>query len=277
MINRKANTNDRRNTMENRTALLLIKLVLSAAMCAAPILANSANTPLDESINTARPSFSGPATTLEKGHWQWEGGYQYTSNDDAGSDTRTHTVPALFLRLGISEGIELNLGWAGYSDVQTNGAGFHGTSDLSVGAAYQLTADDTALAMSAFSNLSLPIGSDDFSTNDVDPSLGIAWTYSPTYGPDWFGTVFMKSVSESSERVTEIGTAIGFAFSYGERLGSYVEYFSVHSDAADSAHSINGGFTFLVNHNLQLDIYAGGGLNRVANDIFLGSGIAYRF
>ena len=87
----------------------------------------------------------------------------------------------------------------------------------------------------------------------------------------------VNSITDNDERATELGTAIGLAFSLNDRLGSYVEYFGVHSDSADSAHSINGGFTYLVNNDAQLDLYAGGGLNDAADDFFVGSGIAWRF
>jgi hypothetical protein len=42
-------------------------------------------------------------------------------------------------------------------------------------------------------------------------------------------------------------------------------------------HYADGGFTFLVNDNLQFDIRAGVGLNRRADNFFTGAGLAVRF
>lgn len=253
-------------------------LFLGMALFALEIWAKEAtDTPLNASINTARPSFSGPAMTLEAGHWQWEAGYQYTSNDDDGSDTDAHTLPLLLLRLGVNNRTEINLAWAGFSDIQTSGPDLDGVSDLSIGANYQLTPDDAALALGIFANLSLPVGSDDLSSDEVDPGVGLNWSYSAAQGPSWFGTIVVNSVTGGDERATELGTSVGLAFSLSERVGSYVEYFSVHSDSADSAHSVNGGFTYLLNNDIQLDIYAGGGINKIAADFFIGSGIGWRF
>ncbi len=228
-------------------------------------------------ISTSRPSFSSPATTLDSGQWQFEGGYQYTSNDDGGVDSDAHTLPLLLLRTGLTNRLELNLFWSGYADVDSGQNQIDGTSDLSLGLSYQLMPDSSQLAVSVFGALSLPVGSDAFSSDEVDPGLGVAWSYALDSGPGLFGTVVANSVSSDDERETQLGTAIGVGHALSDRIGSYVEYFSIHSDSSDSAHSVNGGFTYLVSNDLQLDVYAGGGLNHLADDFFVGSGVAWRF
>jgi hypothetical protein len=40
---------------------------------------------------------------------------------------------------------------------------------------------------------------------------------------------------------------------------------------------MDGGFTWLVSDNLQLDISAGAGLNHAAPDFFISAGAAWRF
>lgn len=228
-------------------------------------------------LSTSRPSFSAPATTLERGHWQLEAGYQYAADDDAGLERDMHALPFLLVRAGLSDRVELNAFWSGYSAVDTDRRDADGVSDLAVGASFQLTPDASSFSASLFSVLSLPVGDDDFSSGEVDPSLGFAWAYAPAAGPGLFGTLLASSVSDDDERETVLGTAVGLAQPLSERLGSYVEYFSVHSDAADSAHSINGGFTFLLTLDVQVDVYAGGGLNDAADDFFAGGGLAWRF
>lgn len=239
--------------------------------------ADSTESNLSSPISTSRPSFSAPSTTLQRGQWQLEGGYQYTSDDGSGIDSDAHTLPFLLVRTGVSNRLELDLFWTGYSDVDTNVGDIDGASDLSVGLSYQLMPDDSKLGMSVFGALSLPVGSDDFSSDEVDPGAGLAWSYALDAGPGLFGTVVANSVTSGDERETQLGTAVGLAHALSERIGSYVEYFSIHSDSADSAHSIDGGLTYLVNRDVQLDIYAGGGLNDEADDFFIGSGVAWRF
>lgn len=228
-------------------------------------------------ISTARPSFSGPATTLDAGYWQWEAGYQYTSNDDGGVDTDSHTLPLLFVRLGLSDRVEVNLTWTGYSNIDSAGVNTDRLSDLVLGASYQVMPDNSAFALATFVNLSVPVGSNDFSSDKVDPGLGIAWSYAASAGPTWFGTVVVNSISDGSERATELGTAIGIAYGLSARVGAYVEYFSVHSDSADSAHNLGGGVTYLINNDAQFDINGGVGLNGDADDYFVGVGLAWRY
>jgi hypothetical protein len=139
------------------------------------VAANASETaPLAHAINTARPSFSSPATTLERGHWQIEGGYQFTSNNDDGVESDNHTIPQVLLRLGLNERFEANLFWSGYTDIDSNSGDVDGANDVAVGISYQITPDDAQLAMGAFVTLSLPVGSDEFSSDGADPGLGFA-------------------------------------------------------------------------------------------------------
>ena len=63
-------------------------------------------------------------------------------------------------------------------------------------------------------------------------------------------------------------------------VGSYLEYFGFYpggaDDEGDTKNFINGGFTYAVNDDLQLDILAGFGLNDDAEDFFTGVGISFR-
>jgi len=237
----------------------------------------SAVAPLDHAINTARPSFSSPATTLERGHWQIEGGYQFTSNDDDGVDSDNHTIPQVLLRFGLNERFEANLFWSGYTDIDSNRGDVDGVNDVAVGVSYQITPDDAQLAMGAFVTLSLPVGSDEFSSGEPDPSLGFAWSYATNDGPGLFGTLLAGSVTDGDERATEFAASFGAAFSITEKFGTFVEYFGIFSDTEKSAHNLMGGLTYLVTKNVQLDASAGTGVNDAADDFFVSTGFGWRF
>ncbi len=49
------------------------------------------------------------------------------------------------------------------------------------------------------------------------------------------------------------------------------------ADTDQTLHFANGGFTFLVNNNVQFDFRAGIGLSDAADDFFLGPGLSIRF
>ena len=45
----------------------------------------------------------------------------------------------------------------------------------------------------------------------------------------------------------------------------------------DSEHYLDGGVTYLINMNLQLDARIGLGLNDDAAEFFVGAGVSYRY
>jgi hypothetical protein len=49
------------------------------------------------------------------------------------------------------------------------------------------------------------------------------------------------------------------------------------ADTNPTENYFNGGFTYLINDDLQWDIRAGVGLNSGADDFFAGSGISFRY
>jgi hypothetical protein len=65
-----------------------------------------------------------------------------------------------------------------------------------------------------------------------------------------------------------------------ERLGAYAEWYAFFPQSADtekSEHYVNGGFGLLITDDIQWDIRAGVGLNDVADDYFVGTGLSARF
>ena len=81
-------------------------------------------------------------------------------------------------------------------------------------------------------------------------------------------------------RYWEITQSFVAGYSLTERVGAYTEWFASFPYSADTArpvHFFNGGFTFSVSDNLQLDVRAGLGLNEAAEGYFVGAGSAIRF
>ena len=81
-------------------------------------------------------------------------------------------------------------------------------------------------------------------------------------------------------------TAWAQAFTTGisltDKLGMYLESFGIFPSGAKAPDAgpeyyADGGFTYRITNNFQLDIRAGVGLNRHADDFFAGSGFAVRY
>ena len=83
---------------------------------------------------------------------------------------------------------------------------------------------------------------------------------------------------DDHRRIFQFDPALALDLDIGSRLNGYVEYFSeLKTGGVADLHLINGGFTFLANDDLALDLWAGGGLNDAAPEWRVGVGVSWRF
>lgn len=240
-----------------RTALLLVLL----------FIASMADAQSQDALTTERPGFSSSPYALAPSVLQIEAGYQFT---DSGNGVELQNLPLLLVRYGLSNNMELQVGWSGYAWADIGGADVDGITDASVGVKWQVTDERSSVPIALFAGLSIPIGDDNFTTDEFDPSVAAFWSYSNVL--DWFGTVV---VSEPDDE-TQISNALGINLPIREDVGGYVEYYGVYGNGGPE-HYVNGGLTYLSRLNLQFDAYLGFGLNDRSADLLVGGGLAYRF
>jgi hypothetical protein len=152
-------------------------------------------------------------------------------------------------------------------------------NDMDLGVKAQLIEQSKIMpSLGLLGSLSLPTGSGDFTSNRVDPTGGLLWSYNLAAGAELFGTVLVSSITGERGRFFEAANAVGVSFPLSERFGTFLEYFGFYRKGGGGAeHNLNGGFTYLLTDNLQVDINGGGGTNRRADDYFIGTGLAFRF
>jgi hypothetical protein len=84
----------------------------------------------------------------------------------------------------------------------------------------------------------------------------------------------------TADEYTDWAQSWTVAYSLTDKLGAYTEWFALfphNSNTAKPEHYFNGGFTILLSNDIQWDIRVGTGLNKSADDYFVGSGISIRF
>lgn len=224
-----------------------------------------------EPLSSERPSFSSSPIAMTEGRLQLEGGYQFTRLD-SGADA--HTLGQFLLRWGAGEKVEVQVAWSGFLQIDAGPFDADGFGDAAAGIKWQLSDDDATTPIGLFAGLSLPIGDDEFSSDEVDPAVGLFWAHNGRVS--LFGTVL---VSDSGGD-TLLGNAVGInlpAPGACGRCGAYIEYVGQHPEGSGPQHSLNGGLTILQHNDLQFDINASIGLNDRAPDGSLGVGVAYRF
>ncbi len=249
--------------------------------------------PIDDNLVTDRPDFTESTEAIPVGRFQLEMGYTFTYDREDDVRTRDHTAPELLLRMGVVDNFELRFGWAGYSYTEThdtarNSAGRRvsdevwdqGANDFELGFKLKIAEQDGIRPnLAILGGMTFPTGSSNISPGDVEPLLGLLWAYDLSDNAALAGQFIVGTPVEDGRRYVQSAASISLGVSLTERLGTYVEYFGIYHNTreSDCAHTVNGGFTYLINNNLQVDIRAGAGLNEEADDFFAGAGLSWRF
>ena len=91
---------------------------------------------------------------------------------------------------------------------------------------------------------------------------------------------FESGVGDDGERDTLSNAfyTVALGFGLNDRLSAFVElYGDIPASASGGpANSFDGGFTYLVRDNLQLDLAGGVGVSDAADDWFVGLGLSLR-
>jgi hypothetical protein len=252
----------------------------------------------DEPLETDRPDFTEASSVVGAGRIQWEMGYTYVHNDDDGILTRTHSAPEVLCRIGLTENLELRLAW-NYLVEREDDFGviseIDGAEDLEVGVKIALTEQhhwfpETALILA----ITTPTGRNEFSNEEVTFGMSLLYGWdlpcdfncggSTIYGnPSEHTTLALASLPDAE--LFDRHNLFAQSFTIGVPVLSdwwrmYLEYFGIFTEGLSSdvpQNYFNGGFTWLLTNDLQLDWRAGVGLNHAADDFFTGAGAAWRY
>jgi hypothetical protein len=167
------------------------------------------------------------------------------------------------VRIGLGGRTELRVGWDGWVEEEIDSLhprgvdrSVSGIGDGELGAKVKLREESGALPeMAILGGISLPVGDDELTSDEYDPSVRLAFAHTLS---DWVGL----SYNLGAERFTEGDTftrylytvALGGAFT--DRLGGFVEVFGEKPESGalgGTQVSLDGGVTYLVRPNLQLD------------------------
>ena len=242
---------------------------------------------LAEPLVTDRPDFTEASSTVGLGVVQLEAGYTYMYDANDVGSTAAHSYPETLLRIGLlAEWLEARVAWNYANLNQTEfGAGRiadSGAEDLYLGFKWALTGQAGIMPeMAIITQMTVPTGASVFTAGETLP--GVSWLYGWDLN-DWISAGGSTQVNRAIDGGTdqpyaEFAQSWTIGYNLADRLGAYTEWFAIAPDGADDEHNenyANGGFTFLVNDNLQLDVRAGVGLNEAADDLFTGAGFSWR-
>ena len=249
--------------------------------------------PLTEPMATDRPDFTETPDAVPYGHLQLESGYTFSYDKEKDVRVRSHTAPEFLLRVGIVKDFELRIGWEGYTYYNTrqpverrNGRTVmesewdQGSNDLSLGSKVKLLEQDGLVPhFGIITEISAPSGSANLSSGDADPGAVLCWAYDLTDRWSVAGNVGFFVPSSEDGRFLQTTNSLSAAYGLTDRLGAFIEYYALYPNTKDTdcAHTVDGGFTYLITDNLQLDCRIGAGLNEEADDFLTGVGLSWRF
>ena len=241
-----------------------------------PLAAQRAPSP---PIDTDRPDFTDGTHTVAPGRFQFESGYTYQQarGTDAG---HTHSLPEALLRIGLLSHVELRVG-ENYLVQRADGpsaAAMGGFDDVYLGAKVSLTeAHGIVPALSFEAKVNVPTGSDAVSAHRWLPGGAILLGWE-TAGP-WSAGVEFFATRTAADHVQGIGS-LSVQYQASPRVQLYGEYFTLQpltsGMGATGAHYANSGVLVLLSNNVQGDARIGVGLNRDADNYFIGFGFALR-
>jgi hypothetical protein len=241
-----------------------------------------------ETLVTDRPDFTEASSTVGLGYRQLEIGYTYFFDDDGLTSTSVQSYPeALFRICVLRDWLEQRIAWT-ILDETVSAAGSRttsvGSTDILLGAKIGLTPQCGCLPeMAIIPQMFVPTGSDEFTLNRVSP--GLNWLYGWDVTDRWSlggSTQGIRVEEDDGESYTQFAQSLTTGVGLTENVSGYFEWFALLPHSAQQPDSkpvyfLDGGFTWLLNDNLQYDIRAGVGLNDAAEDYFVGSGLALRF
>ncbi|MDP1784390.1 MAG: transporter [Sulfuricurvum sp.] len=250
--------------MKNRVLFLLTIPAIASFASEDPIVAD-------------RPGFATGTHTVKPNVVHAEVGYQYAFNNHY-PEQSTHTLPLMVLRTGLSEKGEIDVLWDGFNiDREKEQPTVTSKADLSIGGKYKLY-ESAQYNLTALGILSLPTGTSPSTSDSVDPLVAILWDYSVSDNNTVFGTVQASSSQLDHNRMYDTQFAIGTSISHTQSLGSFLEFYTVMPSEPTlyDTRVIDGGMTYLLTNDIQLDFSVGIGLTRYSSN-FVNFGIASRF
>lgn len=229
---------------------------------------------------TDRPDATESAETVAPGLFQLETGYTLARIDGVDG----HSLGEVLLRIGVGDDVELRAGFNSYEWARGPGVSADGLSDTSIGLKWQLAeagpAGSGQPAVAVLVGTSLPTGADAIGDSAAQPGILLAAGLDLSDRVSVGANVGWNSLhdGELDERFSEIVGSLAVGFGLSDRWGAYAEYFGAYGlqDREDENY-LNGGLTYLIHDDLQLDGRIGHGLNGRDDDLFLGFGAAVRW
>jgi hypothetical protein len=229
-----------------------------------------------------RPGLGDGSGIVGRGVWQIETGWSFESAHQERAVLHELALPLALFRIGVTDRFELRVGADGLLSDTSSSPGsrrLSGRSDVEVGAKLKLIESArTGFELSVLPIVSLPIGSNDFTSGGYDPTVEIAWTQSLPRGFSLSGNVTGDSISEDDHRFTQHILTVSVDRDIAAGWNAFAEAFRASRFIRDGAAVwiVDTGATHRLGRQAQFDISVGRGVTAAAPDWFISAGVSLR-
>lgn len=246
-----------------------------AALCGSILTLGCATAGAPGPMVTDRPDFTESTATVAPGHAQLEAGYSRAAD----GSLVTHEIGESLIRVGVTGAAELRVGIGSWrvEDPGTGpeGSATEGLAGSSLGMKLRLPSTPLVPEAALLVATTVPL-----STRLSDPGwtpsamLAAAWSA----GPVGIGANLGYAHTETSSGTGEVlaSVAAGLPFPPDDRVGLFVETYGVApAGSGDALVVVDGGATFAVSPDVQLDLRLGRAVSGTSETVF-GVGVSVR-
>jgi hypothetical protein len=252
----------------------------------APDIEFTDNTPWDSpEAESTDLAWTQRIARLARGRTQLEGGYSHLRGSAGDGDWTQHAFPDMLLRFGLTDRLELRLGWPGYvssdSDDPVIGSTFTGTLDPNIGLLCDLWAQDGWLPQTAvLAAIPVSLEGNPFALNSLQPLTELMYSWETSDRTAVTGRSGVAIFKVAGDNYTQFQQSLCLDVILTERLGAFVSWdmLANHGSWNDaSQHMAGGGLSFLLTERLAISWRSAVGLNSAAPDSLNNIRFAYRF
>jgi hypothetical protein len=229
---------------------------------------------------TDRPDFTESTAVVPSGRTQIEGGITISRSGDEHSSS----LGEMLVRHSLGQWSELRVEVPSRSLVRGNSSKSSDFGDgslgfkvvLAPGSGFGFNKPSVALIGSA----SLPIGSRDARGSGFQPEAKLLLGVDLSERFSLSSNLNVAHLKDQNGHFNEFSASVSLGMGISRRTGAFVEFFGfLPSGKRDSSKYLNGGFTYLMNDDLQLDARLGLGIDNDVSgpDMFYGVGLAKLF
>jgi hypothetical protein len=251
------------------------------------LLASTAAAAPDLTICADRPSKANGTCTVPVGHWQLEvSGADWTHVRDSGVTVNATSIGQTFVKLGLTDHSDLEVGFTPYVQVRGSGGGVHdhvsGIGDTLVRYKHRLSGADAPVQVGLLPFIKLPTANHDIGNRKVEGGIAVPANFAGpagitvTVGPE----VDALSDGDGHGYHAAVTNLVNLGFAPSDKVALSAEIWNSLNFAPHGTvrqWSADASAAFLPTKRIQLDAGANFGLSRATPDLEIYAGASILF